>query len=114
MTSQSASFASPVAKDQPRQRTVFQQQRLWGWVFLSPWIVGFLAFTLFPMAASLFFSFTDFKISEPIHWVGLTQWNKLLTDPVTLQALGVTLRFGIFLLPVSVAVPLGIATLISS
>src|SRR5262249_4906648 len=99
MTSQTASLTTTLTKEKPGQRTVFQQQRLWGWLFLSPWIFGFLAFTLFPMIASLFFSFTDFTIGKDIHFVGLEQWNKLVTDPFTLSSLSITFRFGLFLLP---------------
>ena len=80
MTSQSASLTGLV-KAQPRKRTLEQEQRLWGLIFLSPWIFGFLAFTLFPMAASLVFSFTDFTIGKDINWIGLANWQKLFSDP---------------------------------
>ena len=69
---------------------------MWGLIFLSPWIAGFLLFTLFPMAASLYFSFTDFTIGKDIHWIGLANWQHLFVDPDTLTSLGVTLRFGIY------------------
>lgn len=114
MTSQSASIATPVVNEKRRQRTVQEQQRMWGWIFLSPWIVGFLAFTLFPMAASLVFSFTDFNIGKDIHFIGLTNWQKLFTDPTTVSSLGVTLRFGLLALPISIAFPLVLATLLNS
>ena len=111
---------SAVIPSQPQETrrgkvlTIQQQQRRWGWIFLSPWIVGFLLFTLFPMVASLAFSFTDFKIGQPITFIGLENWKKLFTDPVTLSSLGVTLRFGIFMLPISIIFPLLMATLLNS
>ena len=37
-----------------------------GMLFLSPWIIGFLAFTLLPMLATLFFSFLNLKITDGI------------------------------------------------
>lgn len=115
MTTQSAALVTPeVSKNPPRVRTLDQTQRMWGWIFLSPWIIGFLAFTAFPMIASLYFSFTDFQIGHPIQWVGLKNWINVLADPVTFQSLGVTLRFGLFTVPVSVAAPVLLATLLNS
>ena len=48
----------------PRSKAVKRQAK-WGWLFLSPWIIGFLGFTLLPMLASLIFTFTDFNITRP-------------------------------------------------
>jgi len=114
MTSQSASLTTTLPQETPRQRTIAQQQRLWGWIFLSPWIFGFLAFTLFPMVASLIFSFTDFNIGQDIHFIGLTNWQKLFTDPATVQSLGVTMRFALVSLPVAIVFPLLLATMLNS
>jgi multiple sugar transport system permease protein len=115
MTSQSAALVTPeVSKKQPRVRTLEQTQRRWGWIFLSPWIIGFLAFTLFPMVASLYFSFTDFQVGKPIQWVGLKNWNDVFNDPITVQSLGITLRFGIFVVPFTLGAALLLATLLNS
>ncbi len=114
MTSQSASLTTPIIQPKMRQRTTQQRQRLWGWIFLSPWLIGFAVFTLFPMAASLYFTFTDFTIGQEIHVVGLKNWQKLLSDPVTLDSLMVTLRFGLLLLPISLLFPLAMAALLNS
>ena len=48
-----------------KARTLEQQQKLWGWVFLSPWIIGFLLFTAGPMLASLIFTFTELSLGSP-------------------------------------------------
>ncbi len=115
MTSQSASLSSaPIVQAQPRRRTLQQSQRLWGFIFLSPWIAGFLIFTLFPMLTSLYFSFTNFTIGKEIQWIGLTNWIKLFQDPSTLNSLGVTLRFGLIALPVGILLPLTLASLLNS
>jgi ABC-type sugar transport system permease subunit len=113
MTSQSASLTGLV-KAQPRKRTLEQEQRLWGLIFLSPWIFGFLVFTLFPMAASLVFSFTDFTIGKEINWIGLANWQKLFSDPQTVNSLSVTIRFGLLALPITILVPLGLAAMLNS
>jgi len=103
--------AAPQVK---QSRTIAQQQRIWGWIFLSPWIFGFLAFTLFPMIASLIFSFTNFRIGEPIEFVGLRNWQNLFVDPNTSQSLFVTFRFALISLPFSLGIPLLLASLLNS
>ena len=53
-----ATRAPLVAKKRP-----FMTRRDWlGYLFISPWIIGFLAFTFLPFLASFFLSFTDWKI----------------------------------------------------
>ena len=96
------------------QRTLQQRQRLWGWIFISPWIIGFLVFTLFPMIASLIFSFTDFSIGNPITFVGLRQWGRLFTDETTRNSLWITLRFALIAVPIGLLIPLGMAALLNS
>ncbi len=51
-----------------------------GMVFLSPWLIGFLVFTLYPMIASLLYSFSDFKFHQPLQWVGLKNYLALFQD----------------------------------
>jgi multiple sugar transport system permease protein len=97
-----------------RVRTITQQQRTWGWIFLSPWIFGFFAFTFFPMVASLYFSFTDYTIGETPHWIGLKNWQNLFKDPITYQSLQVTLKFAGLMLPVAILFPLLLAALLNS
>ncbi len=114
MTTQPASLASLPASSKPRVRTIEQQQRIWGWIFLSPWVIGFLAFTLFPMIASLVFSFTNFSIGNDIKFVGLDNWVNLFKDPVTRSSLWVTLRFALISVPIAILFPLGMAALMNS
>jgi len=48
-------------------------------LFILPWILGFLAFTLYPMAASFYYSFTD-KSIKSMEWVGLENYVKLFSN----------------------------------
>ncbi len=99
----------------PKKRTLEQQQRLWGWIFLSPWIFGMVVFTAAPIIASLIFTFTDFNLSNPeIKFVGLKNWQTLLSDPLTATALGVTFKFALIAVPIGLLIPLGLATLLNS
>lgn len=93
-----------------------RREALWGLAFLSPWIVGFLVFTLFPMVATLGFTFTNINLaqSEPLRFVGLANWERIISDRQTWQALSVTFRFAAIALPIGVAVPFAIALLLNS
>lgn len=100
----------------PKRSTLASQQRIWGWIFLSPWIIGLLIFTAIPIIVSFGFTFTEFSLNSdaPIKGVGLANWAKLFSDPRTLQSLGVTLRFALIAVPIGILIPLGMAALLNA
>jgi len=93
-----------------------RREALWGLTFLSPWLIGFLIFTLIPMVATLGFTFTNINLTqeEPLQFVGLTNYQRLFEDSQVWASLGVTLKFGIMALPVGLILPLGLAMLLNS
>lgn len=107
---------SPESLARPKKKSsLMQQQRLWGWVFISPWIIGFVIFTAAPIIASLIFTFTQFNLGDPeIKFVGLKNWQKLASDPTAATALGVTIRFALLAVPIGILLPLGMAALLNS
>lgn len=59
-----------------------------GLLFISPWIIGFLLFTLYPILQSLYYSFTNYSALKDPAWVGLSNYKKLFTsDPLFLKSL---------------------------
>jgi len=62
-----------------------------GMLFLLPWTIGFLAFTLYPMVASFFYSFTIYHPKLPNEWVGLQNYANLWNDKLFWQSLSNTL-----------------------
>jgi multiple sugar transport system permease protein len=81
-----------------------KSDRLWGYVFLGPWIFGFLALTLGPMIASLFFSFTKYDIINTPVFVGWDNYLQIFTqDPKFWNALAVTLFFSLVAVPLTLA-----------
>ena len=62
-----------------RKRPFLTRRDLLGYLFISPWIVGFLAFTFLPFIASLLLSFTDWNIVGTWNWVGLDNYQKLVS-----------------------------------
>jgi ABC-type sugar transport system permease subunit/ABC-type glycerol-3-phosphate transport system substrate-binding protein len=79
-----------------------RSEALWAYLFISPWLIGFIGLTLGPMLASMFFSFTQYDVLEPPRWVGLQNYfqmfgadhelvMKSLNNAIYLAALGVPL-----------------------
>ncbi len=58
-----------------------------GLSFTSLWIIGFLAFTLYPMIASLYYSFTEYHTKKAPVWVGLGNYIQMFKDPLFYKAL---------------------------
>jgi ABC-type sugar transport system permease subunit len=105
--------------DKPRRSKmsrVARREAFWGYVFISPWIVGFLVFVLGPMIASLLFTFTNINLAQetPLGFVGLKNWQTLLGDGQAWAALGVTFRFALLQLPVVIALPFILALALNS
>jgi multiple sugar transport system permease protein len=97
-------------------RAIGERESLTGLAFVAPFIVGFVLFSAIPMLASLVLSLTDFDPREPdqIHFIGLSNYAQMLTDPVLHQALGVTVRFSLLVVPLTLAFALGVAMLVNN
>jgi multiple sugar transport system permease protein len=93
-----------------------RREARWGLLFLSPWIVGFLAFTLIPMIVSLVFTFTNVNLDQeaPLQFVGLKNYAQLFADQQTWDSLAVTIRFALFNLPIAITLPFVIAVVMNS
>jgi multiple sugar transport system permease protein len=84
-----------------------------GLAFISPWLVGFLCFTLYPIVASLYFSFCEYRVLSPPKWVGLRNYAELFTDgDYFIPSLKNTI-FMFLELPIALALSLGIALLLN-
>jgi multiple sugar transport system permease protein len=82
-------------------------------MYISPWLIGFLIFTLGPMLASLYFSFTEYNIVTAPRWVGLQNYIGLFQDELFWHSLKVTLRFAVMALPASLVFGLFLAVLLN-
>ena len=77
----------------PRKPRSRSRVDLSGYVFLAPWMIGFIFLTVGPMLASLYLSFTDYKLLAAPRWIGLHNYEKLLTDSRYHSAVMVTLKY---------------------
>ncbi|MET3851243.1 ABC transporter permease [Paenibacillus sp. SSG-1] len=55
-------------------------EHLTGYVFTSPFVLGFLIFTLYPVLSSLYYSFTDYNLMEAPNWLGLDNYKRMFME----------------------------------
>lgn len=85
----------------------------WGYVFILPWLVGFLLFTAGPMLASLYLSFCKYDL-HTLTWVGARNYEVLLRqDPLFWKSLTNTALYVLFSVPLGLTGSLAIALLLN-
>jgi multiple sugar transport system permease protein len=94
------------------QRLSFEET-FFGWLFIVPAILGLLLFQIGPVLASLALSFTEYNIINPPEWLGLANYEKLLTDELWFKSIRVTLRYVALYVPASLITAYSIALLMS-
>jgi multiple sugar transport system permease protein len=91
-----------------------KREAIEGYLFILPWILGFLLFRLGPMLASLYLGFTEYRGTGNVKWVGLANYIYMFTqDPRFRDSLRATSTFVAGYLPLSLAFGLGIALLMN-
>jgi len=86
-----------------------------GLLFISPWLLGFFVFTIYPIVASFYYSFTRYDIISSPHWIGLANYQNLLFDDATFRiVLFNTLYWVILAVPIGVAVAFLLAALLNN
>jgi multiple sugar transport system permease protein len=84
-----------------------------GLLFALPWIIGFVCFSIYPLVASLYYSFTEFNpVSKP-KWVGFGNYLAVFQDQLVLKSLLNTLFMAFVSTPINLFVALFLASLVS-
>lgn len=94
-----------------------QQEATWGLIFISPWLIGFLIFTIMPMIASFAFSLHDFQLATPdaTRFIGFDNWERaLFDDDLVWRGFRVTLTFSFISIPIGTASAFLLAVLLNS
>jgi len=63
-----------------RRLSVGRREALWGYLFVLPWIVGFLAFNAYPILSVFYLGFTEYSVLESPRWVGLDNYAAIFTE----------------------------------
>ena len=90
------------------------KQSVAGYIFILPFIIGFLVFTIIPMISSLYLSFTDYSILGSPKWVGLKNYAKMFTkDSKYLKSLKVTFFYAFASVPLKLLMALVVAMIMT-
>lgn len=84
------------------------------YMFISPWLIGILVFSLGPILMSLYFSFTNFDLLQSPNWIGLQNYKNIFTnDQLFYTSLEVTFSYILMAVPIRLVVALAVAMLLN-
>ena len=97
-----------MAKSRPRSMTLGERMNspnMAGYVFILPFIIGLVVFTVIPFFTSLYLAFTEYNVLSPAKWVGLNNFRKMFfEDKLFWTSFWVTFKFALIQVPVKLAV----------
>jgi len=105
--------APPTAGANRRARGLSEESRA-GLVFVAPFLIGFVIFTAGPLIYSLYLSFTSYDVLSPPVWVGLRNYQRMLTDARFSKTLFNTLTYVALYVPTAIPLALGLALLLNA
>ena len=91
-----------------------RREMLTAYLFASPWLIGFSVFLLYPLIASIYFSFCDYSVLKPPVWIGAANYTGLWHDELFWTTLKNTAFYAAFALPLSLLVALCLALLLNA
>jgi multiple sugar transport system permease protein len=104
----------PQPRLRPRWSPAVRRDLINGLLFVSPWLVGLLIFTLYPLLASLYYSFTDYNVLEPARVVGVRNFREMFVeDHLFWVSVRNTLVYAALWIPISIAFSVGLALLLN-
>lgn len=90
------------------------RENLVGYLFISPWLIGFLVFTLYPFCRSFYLSLTRYNIIQEPKFIGLSNYKMMLfDDDLFWKSLWVTIRYALVSVPVVLVVGVALALLLN-
>ncbi len=91
------------------------KEALWGYIFISPWIAGLLAFSALPILSAIFYGLTRYDIFSPPVWIGLKNYKKMFSDdPLFWKSLYNTAYFVSISVPLRLLIAFTLAMLLNS
>ena len=96
-----------------RHGNLKRRETLEFYLYISPWIIGFLVFMLYPLLSSLYYSFTRYEIGGHPVWIGLRNYIEMFSDPRYLNSIKVTFIFALASVPGLSIVALALALILS-
>jgi len=103
---------APAERRLPRARSRLNNGRI-GFLFILPWLVGFLFFKLYPFGSSLYYSFTDMHLFNGISRYGFFNYVQVFTNKATTRSLAITFKFALMTVPLKLVAALFIAYILN-
>lgn len=99
-----------------RKNRMERMNNLSGFLFISPWLIGFICMTIGPALFSLALAFTDYDYLSPIKWVGLKNFITLFSgkDYYFWNSIRVTFQYVFIRQPLMILIALTVAVLINN
>ena len=92
----------------------FFKRNAYGYLFIAPWLIGFLVFGLYPLLYSLYLSFTNFAMRPTTDFVGIQNYVNLITSDVLFQkSVQVTVHYVVFSVPLQLTFALLLAMVLN-
>jgi len=96
-----------------KKMTIRKRELIYGLLFISPWLVGFLAFTLFPICSSLYYSLCEYQVIKAPVFIGLNNYKTMFQDKTFLKALSNTFYMVLFGVPITTITAVGISIIMN-
>jgi multiple sugar transport system permease protein len=112
-TTQRAPGAVGTSRPRPAQRKRQRRETRAALLFISPWIVGFLVFTFWPVINSGYLSLTSYDVFNDPEFIGFENYRRLFTDETARMAIGNTFYYAVIQVPLQVIVSLSLALLLN-
>ncbi len=115
MRLRTGSSVTPGAAVTARRRwSLARQEAMYGYLFLLPWIIGFVVFVVIPMLATVFLSLTTYSIVKPPIFIGLENFvNAFTEDSLFWPSMGRTFQWAILFVPLAIGGALMTAVLLN-
>lgn len=84
-----------------------------GYLYIAPWIIGILVFSLFPFVSSFVISFTDYNLIDQARFIGLDNYRKMLNDELFIKSFWNTVKYVFMTVPMKLAFALFIAHILN-
>jgi multiple sugar transport system permease protein len=108
-----------VTNSRPAKPAELAREPVWqgsaaGYLFLTPWLIGFFGLTLGPALVSLYLSFTDFDLLRNPNWIGAANYVRIATaDPKFISAMHVTFAYVALAVPLKLVFALTVAVILN-
>ena len=93
---------------------ILDREKVAGYVFIMPFIIGLFVFTVIPFFTSLYLAFTDYNVLSAPEWIGFGNFKRMFfEDKHFWNSFWITFRFALIQVPIKMCVSLGVALILA-